>query len=103
MEEATFSPLINKRSNSKQPIEPYYKVYSRLHDDFNKRSDKLKEKQVKAKEVEKINNTFSPNLIAKSIPKVFDNSDDENEASRTVHERLYKKHRAVYALLTLKF
>lgn len=96
VEDATFSPLINKRNNSKQPVEPYYQVYSRLHDDFNKRSDKLKERQEKAKEAERYRNTFTPNLIAKTVPKVIENSDDEDDqATKTVHDRLYKKHKAL--------
>ena len=84
--ELTFSPNINHNYDLETTPEKDKNAFKRLHQDFNKR----KSRQIQREGRSHKGLTFIPKLVAKSVQRVIDSSDDE--PLRTVHDRLYHKH-----------
>jgi hypothetical protein len=91
LEGATFKPKVNPRLQ-KLIQDEAEDVHLRLHKETIKRKEKLKAKQNDKEKLDKLNNTFTPKLIAKSRPRVIDSDDEDGAQNRTTHNRLYKKH-----------
>ena len=83
----TFAPHTNTRNaDIKATPATRDRTFERLYKDHKKNEYK---RELKAKEYEK--SLGNPRLVTKSVPRQYDDSDDE-DLDRSVFSRLYKKH-----------
>ena len=92
LEGVTFKPKINSERKLRAPFsKPRPDVQTRMMEDLVKRKERYhSRKHLKAK-TDRENNTFTPHLVAKRVPRHYD-SDDSDTPFVGIHQRLYKKH-----------
>lgn len=86
---STFVPHINSNFNLRESIDNL-NFNSRLQKDLRKRKEKQRNLQERRKKWELNGWTFTPKLIAKSLPRINDSDDEDDQLD--FHTKLYKKY-----------